>query len=63
MFYIDPVYFWFVFIPVVVISLGVQLYMRSTYNKWSKIENTPNLNVAPNWSGTIQTYIAANHPD
>ena len=40
MFYIDPVYFWYVFIPVLVISLGVQLYMRSTYNKWGKVRNS-----------------------
>ena len=39
MFYIDPVYFWYVFIPVLVISLGVQLYLRSTNNKWSRIKN------------------------
>ena len=43
MFYIDPVYFWFVFIPVVLISMGVQLYMRSTFNKWSKIANSSGL--------------------
>ena len=46
MFYIDPVYFWYVFIPVLVISLGVQLYMRSTFNKWSKVKNSTNLNGA-----------------
>ena len=39
MFYIDPVYFWYVFIPVLLISLGVQLYLRSTNNKWSKVRN------------------------
>jgi Zn-dependent membrane protease YugP len=46
MFYIDPVYFWYVLIPVLVISVGVQLYMRSTFNKWSKINNSSNLNGA-----------------
>jgi len=40
MFYIDPVYFWYVFIPVLLISVGVQLYMRSTFNKWSKVANS-----------------------
>jgi Zn-dependent membrane protease YugP len=39
MFYIDPVYFWYVFIPVLVISLGVQFYLRSTNKKWSKVKN------------------------
>jgi len=43
MFYIDPVYFWFVFIPVLVLSLGVQLYLRSTNKKWSKVKNGSNL--------------------
>ena len=43
MFYIDPVYFWFVFIPVIIISLGVQLYLRSTFSKWSKVRNTAGL--------------------
>ena len=40
MFYIDPVYFWYVFIPVLLISVGVQLYLRSTFNKWSKVANS-----------------------
>jgi len=40
MFYIDPVYFWYVLIPVLVLSLGVQLYLRSTNNKWSKVKNS-----------------------
>ena len=40
MFYIDPVYFWYVFIPVLVISLGVQFYLRSTNKKWSKVKNS-----------------------
>jgi len=43
MFYIDPVYFWYVFIPVLVISLGVQIYLRNTHNKWSKVKNSPGL--------------------
>jgi Zn-dependent membrane protease YugP len=38
--YIDPVYFWYVFIPTILISLGVQLYLRSTFSKWSKIRNS-----------------------
>ncbi len=32
---IDPTYFWYVFIPTVLISLGVQIYPRSTFSKWS----------------------------
>ena len=40
MFYIDPVYFWLVFIPTILISIGVQLYLRSTFSKWSKVRNT-----------------------
>jgi Zn-dependent membrane protease YugP len=38
--YIDPVYFWYVFIPTVLISIGVQIYMRSTFAKWSKVKNS-----------------------
>jgi Zn-dependent membrane protease YugP len=40
MFYIDPVYFWFVFIPTILISLGVQVYLRSTFSKWSGVRNS-----------------------
>lgn len=39
-FYIDPVYFWYVFIPVLVISIGVQVYLRSSFSKWSQIKNS-----------------------
>jgi Zn-dependent membrane protease YugP len=39
MFWIDPVYFWYVFIPTMLISLGVQLYLKSTFSKWSRIPN------------------------
>ena len=31
-FYIDPTYFWYVFIPTLVISIGVQVYLKSTFN-------------------------------
>jgi len=41
--YIDPVYFWYVLIPVFVISLGVQLYLRSTVSKWSQARNQAGL--------------------
>ena len=43
MFYIDPVYFWYVLIPVLVISLGVQIYMSSTFSKWGKVDNSSHL--------------------
>ncbi len=43
MFYIDPVYFWLVFVPTLLISLGVQLYLRSTFAKWSKVANSSGL--------------------
>ena len=39
MFYIDPVYFWYVFIPVLIISLGVQLYLKRTNATWSRVPN------------------------
>jgi Zn-dependent membrane protease YugP len=43
MIWIDPVYFWYVLIPVLVISLGVQIYLRRTYAKWSNIRNSSDL--------------------
>jgi hypothetical protein len=39
MFYIDPVYFWYVFIPTILLSLGVQIYLKSTFAKWSQVRN------------------------
>ena len=44
MFYIDPTYFWYVLIPTLLISVGVQLYMRSTFAKWGKVKNGSGLN-------------------
>ena len=41
--YIDPVYFWYVFIPTILISLGVQVYLRSTFSKWSATKNSSGL--------------------
>ncbi|MFC2023885.1 zinc metallopeptidase [Chloroflexota bacterium] len=41
--YIDPVYFWYVFIPTMVISIGVQIYLRSTFSKWSDVKNSSEL--------------------
>jgi len=40
MFWIDPVYFWYVFIPTLLISLGVQLYLQNTFKKWSSVPNS-----------------------
>ena len=41
--YIDPVYFWYVVIPTMFISIGVQLYLRSTFAKWSGIKNSSDI--------------------
>jgi Zn-dependent membrane protease YugP len=41
--YIDPVYFWYVFIPTILISVGVQIYLRSTFSKWSNVRNSAGL--------------------
>ena len=38
--YIDPVYFWYVFIPTMLISIGVQIYLRSTFSRWSNVKNS-----------------------
>lgn len=43
MFYIDPVYFWFVLIPILLISVGVQIYLRRTFSKWNEVKNSQGL--------------------
>jgi Zn-dependent membrane protease YugP len=44
MFYIDPTYFWYVFVPTLLLSLGVQLYLKSTFAKWGQVRNHINMN-------------------
>jgi len=44
--YIDPVYFWYVLVPVLVISAGVQIYLKSTFSKWSQVRNSSGINGA-----------------
>lgn len=44
MFYIDPTYVWYVFIPTLVLSLGVQLYLKSTFSKWGSVRNHIGMN-------------------
>lgn len=39
----DPNYMLYVFLPTMLLSLGVQLYLRSAYSKWSKVRNSTNL--------------------
>jgi Zn-dependent membrane protease YugP len=43
MFYIDPTYFWYVLIPTLLISIGVQIYLRSTFSRWSGVKNSQGL--------------------
>ncbi len=43
MFYIDPVYFWYIFIPTLIISVGVQIYLKRTNAKWRKVANSDNM--------------------
>lgn len=40
MFYFDPSYFLFIAIPTLVISALTQMYLKSTFTKWSRIPNT-----------------------
>jgi hypothetical protein len=42
-FHIDTTYFWWVFIPTVLLSAGVQIWLRRTYSKWQKVENSSDL--------------------
>jgi Zn-dependent membrane protease YugP len=39
----DPAYLLFVFIPATIISLAAQWYVRSSFNKWSKVRNGANM--------------------
>ena len=39
----DTTYFWYVFIPTMLLSVGVQLWLRRTYSKWHKVENSSGL--------------------
>lgn len=41
-FYFDPVYFWYIFIPTLIISFGVQIYLKNTNAKWSQVANSSN---------------------
>jgi hypothetical protein len=41
--YIDPVYFWYVFIPALIISAGVQIFLRSSLSRWGNVRNTAGL--------------------
>ena len=43
MWYIDPVYFWYVLIPTLLFSIGVRIYLRSTFSKWSGVKNSQGL--------------------
>ncbi len=38
--FFDPNYLIFVMIPTLLLSFGVQLYLRNTYGKWSKVRNS-----------------------
>jgi Zn-dependent membrane protease YugP len=41
--FFDSNYLLWVFIPTLILSIGAQLYVRSTYSKWSKIRNGSSL--------------------
>ncbi len=41
--FFDPTYILFVMIPATLISLAAQFYVRSAFNKWSKVRNSANL--------------------
>jgi len=40
---IDTTYFWYVFIPTMLLSVGVQIWLRRTYSKWHKVQNSADL--------------------
>ena len=41
--FFDGTYIIFILIPTLLISFGVQMYLRSTYGKWSKVRNGNNV--------------------
>jgi len=42
-FYFDTTYLLYVFLPILAMSLGVQLYLKSTFRKWSQVRNSSGL--------------------
>jgi len=44
MFFFDPTYFFLIALPTLLISGFVQMYLKSTFAKWSKVPNTENMN-------------------
>ncbi len=42
-FNVDSTYFWYVFIPTMLLSTGVQIWLRRTYSKWHKVQNSSGL--------------------
>jgi Zn-dependent membrane protease YugP len=44
MFYFDPNYFFYIMLPTLVISGLTQLYLKSTFSKWSQVANTEGIN-------------------
>lgn len=39
----DPSYLLCVFLPAIILSFGVQIYLRSTFGKWSRVPNEANV--------------------
>jgi Zn-dependent membrane protease YugP len=39
----DTTYFWYVFIPTMLLSVGVQIWLKRTYSKWHKVQNSADL--------------------
>ena len=42
-FFFDPTYLLLVIIPAAILSFAAQMYVRSSYSKWSKVRNSANL--------------------
>ncbi|HMT21262.1 MAG TPA: zinc metallopeptidase, partial [Promineifilum sp.] len=41
--FFDQNYLLYVFLPTMILSLGVQMYLKRSYSKWSKVRNGANL--------------------
>jgi Zn-dependent membrane protease YugP len=40
MFFFDPTYFWYIFIPTMILSMGVQIYMKRSFSRWGGVPNS-----------------------
>ncbi len=61
----DPTYFWYIFIPTLLMSIGVQFWLRRTFTQWSRVGNSRKMTgeevTAELFDETIMEPIPVNH--